>query len=75
MKFVCQQEMMIASSIVTNLIQFTEYLAIPTARFEYKFTVGICLPCESLRGDPSRLNQEKLRSVHSALPACSSLPE
>ena len=66
---------MIASSVVTKLIIFTEDLATSTARFEYKLTLGICLPHETLRGDLSRLNQEKLRSVYSVFPAYSSLQE
>lgn len=45
--------MMTASSVVNKLIMFTEDLATPAARFDYKLTVGICLPCETLRGDPS----------------------
>ena len=65
---------MIASSVVTKII-FTEDLATSTARFDYKLTVGICLSRETLRGDLSRLNQEKLRSVYSVFPAYSSLQE
>lgn len=66
---------MTASSIVTKLIMFTEDLATPTARFEYKLTVGIFLPCETLRGDLSRLNEEKPRLVYSVFLAYSPLQE
>lgn len=55
----------IASSIVTKLIMCTEHLAIPTARLQYRLRVGMPLSCVSTRGDPSRLNQEKLRLVYS----------
>lgn len=59
--------MMIVSSMVTKLITFTKHLATSIVRFEYKLAVGIYLPCETLRGNLSTLNQEKLRSIHSVL--------
>ena len=66
------RKMTIVSSIVTKLTRFAEHLATPTVRFEYKLTVGMCLPCETLQGELSKLNQ-KWRSAHCVLLACSSL--
>jgi hypothetical protein len=67
--------MIFASPIFTKLIVFTEHLATPTLRFEYRVGVGIPLSSVRFRDNSSRQNQAKLRSVYAAFLTHSSLQE